>query len=33
MLLIVVLIEVKSDGNQRKLENNRFYAPSFHPFV
>lgn len=25
--------EVKSDGNQRKLENNRFYAPSFHPFV
>lgn len=33
MLLIVVLIEVKSDGDQRKLENDGFYAPSLHSFV
>ena len=33
MLLVVVLIEIKSNGNQRKLENNGFYAPPFCPFV
>ena len=33
MLLVVVLIEIKSNGNQRKFENNGFYAPPFCPFV
>jgi len=32
-LLVMVFIQVKSDGNQRKLQNNGFYTSSSRSFV